>query len=92
MFAPLLFVPMVVFPRRVPLPRRLYNLATLVSTVAAILLCTMVIRSRFYYDDVIFATPAGQHEFSSFQGRLQYLFINDHPEPHDGQQCRRAGR
>jgi hypothetical protein len=82
MFAPLVFVPLLILPRRTSLPRRLYNLATLISTLAVIFLCGMVIRSRFYYDDVIFATRAAQHEFFAFEGRLQYLVVNDLPEPH----------
>jgi hypothetical protein len=82
-FLPLLLVPLLVFPRRVPLPRRLWNLVTLIAAVAVLVICFMAVRSRFHYDDVIFATPAGEHEISSFQGRLQYLYVHDQPTPHD---------
>ncbi len=82
-FLPLLLVPLLVFPRRVPLPRRLWNLTTLIFAIAVLLICFIAVRSRFHYDDIVFATPAGEHEISSFQGRLQYLYVHDQPTPHD---------
>jgi len=56
---------------------------TLLSTLAAIFLCSMALRSRYFYDDVVFATPLGQHEVSFVGGRLQYLLVNDEPQSHD---------
>jgi hypothetical protein len=81
-FLALAAVPALVFPRRTPLPRRLLNLFTVLSCLAAAAVVTFALRSRTHYDDALFATSASQYEISSFHGRLQYLTVADEPAPY----------
>jgi len=78
-FAPLLIVPFLVFPRRVPLPRRIWNLPTVLCTIAAVAVGALWFQSRFAYLALLFTTPGGECEFSSLDGRLRYLYVDDRP-------------
>lgn len=83
-FAPLLIVPFLFFPRRVHFPNRVLNLLTGISLALAVFALYLEIRSRSHYDDILFATPRSQFEFSSCYGKFQFLKVVDHPpEPYD---------
>jgi hypothetical protein len=72
----------VLWGRRSGVFRRLLNATTAVLVVVAVMSLWMWQRSRWHYDDLIFATPAAQYELSSCYGKLQYLRVLDRPEPH----------